>query len=66
MKKVGFLLILTFLLYLLGQVIWWFTISCEQPLFGSKYLEDIALVITYTLSAIFGLLSGITLYNIHK
>jgi hypothetical protein len=66
MKKVGALLILTFLFYLIGQIIWWFTISCNQPLFGSKYLEDITLVFIYTLSGISGLLSGITLYKLNK
>ena len=39
MKKVGALLILTFVLNLIGSVIWWFDISCEQPLFGSQYLH---------------------------
>jgi len=66
MKKVGALLILTFLFYLIGQIIWWFTISCDQPLFGSQYLEDITLVFIYTLSGISGLLSGITLYKLNK
>ena len=66
MKKVGALLILTFVFYLIGQIIWWFSISCDQPLFGSKYLEDIIMLSVYTLSGIFGLLSGITLYKLNK
>jgi hypothetical protein len=66
MKKVGILLILTFVFYLIGQVMWFFIIFCEQPLFGSKYLEDIIMVSVYTFSGICGLLSGITLYNLKK
>ncbi len=66
MKKVGALLILTFIFYLIGQIIWWFAISCDQPLFGSKHLEDMTLVIVYTLSGVYGLLSGIKLYKLNK
>ena len=66
MKKVGALLTLTFVFYLIGQVIWWASISCEQPLFGSKYSEDMTLVVVYTLCGICGLLSGITLYKLNK
>ncbi len=66
MKKVGALLILTFVFYLIGQIIWWFAISCDQPLFGSKYLEDMTFVVIYTLSGICGLLTGITLYKLNK
>ena len=66
MKKVGTLLILAFVFYLIGQIIWWFVISCDQPLFGSKYLEEITLFVVYTLSGICGLLSGITLYKLDK
>ena len=66
MKKVGTLLILTFVFYLIGQIIWWFTISCKQPLFGSKYLEEMTLFVVYTLSGICGLFSGITLYKLNK
>ena len=66
MKKVGALLILTFLFYLIGQIIWWFTISCNQPLFGSKYLEEMTIFVVYTFSGICGLLSGIALYKLNK
>ena len=45
---------------------WGFAISCDQPLFGSKYLEDMTFVVVYTLSGICGLLSGITLYKLNK
>jgi len=66
MKKVSILLILTFVFYLIGQIIWWLAISCDQPLFGSKYLEDMTFVVVYTFSGICGLLSGITLYKLNK
>lgn len=66
MKKVGVLLILTFVLNLIGSVIWWFAISCEQPLFGSQYLEEIVIFTLYTFSGICGLFSGITLYKLNK
>ena len=66
MKKVGALLILTFVFYLIGQIIWWFTISCDQPLFGSKYLEEMTIFVVYTFSGICGLLSGIALYKLNK
>jgi len=66
MKKVGALLILTFVSNLIGQAIWWFAISCEQPLFGSQYLEEIIIFAVYTFSGICGLFSGITLYKLNK
>ena len=66
MKKVSILLILTFVFYLIGQIIWAITISYDQPLFGNKHLEDMTLVIVYTLSGVYGLLSGIKLYNLNK
>ena len=66
MKKVGTLLILTFVFYLIGQIMWWFAISCDQPLFGSKYLEEMTIFVVYTFSGICGLLSGIILYKLNK
>jgi hypothetical protein len=66
LKKVGTLLILTFVLNLIGQAIWWFAISCEQPLFGSQYLEEMTIFVVYTFSGICGLFSGIALYKLNK
>jgi len=66
MKKVSILLILTFAFNLIGQIIWWLAISCEQPLFGSKYLEEMTIFVVYTFSGICGLFSGITLYKLNK
>ena len=53
-------------MHLIGQIIWWQAISCEQPLFGSKYLEEMTIFAVYTFSGICGLLSGITLYKLNK
>ena len=66
MKKVSILLILTFILNLIGQIIWWQVIFSEQPLFGSEYLEEITMFWVYTFSAICGLLAGIALFKLHK
>ena len=66
MKKVSILLILTFVSNLIGQAIWWFAISCEQPFFGSQYLEEMTIFVVYTFSGICGLLSGIALYKLNK
>ncbi len=63
MKKASVLLIITFVLYLIGQIIWGYTIFIEPPLFGSKYFEDLTLLFVYTLSGISGLLSGIEFYK---
>ena len=66
MKKVGTLLILTFVLNLIGQIIWGLAITCEQPLFGSQYLEEIIIFVVYTFSGICGLFSGIKFYKLNK
>ena len=66
MKKTAKFLILTFSFYLIGQLFWWLSISYQEPLWGNKYLEEMSLMIIYTLSGIFGLLSGITLYKSKK
>ena len=66
MKKTAKFLILTFTFYLIGQIFWWLSISYEEPLWGNKYAEEVTLVIIYTFSGVFGLLSGITLYKSNK
>ena len=66
MRKTGILLTLTFVFYLIGQAIWLFVIICDDPLFGSKYLEDIIIFLMFTVSGIFGLMSGIELYRSNK
>jgi len=66
MKKVGLYLIIAFTFYLIGQVMWLFMIILDIPLFGSNYLDDIIINQVFTLFAIFGLITGITLYKLNK
>jgi len=66
MKKVGLYLIIAFTFYLIGQVMWLFMIILDVPLFGSNYLDDIIINQVFTLFAIFGLITGITLYKSNK
>ena len=66
MKKVGLYLIIAFIFYLIGQVIWLFMIILDIPLFGSNYLDDMIINQIFTLFAIFGLITGITLYRLNK
>ncbi|MEC7894746.1 MAG: hypothetical protein VX458_00195 [Bacteroidota bacterium] len=66
MKKVGLYLIIAFTFYLIGQVMWLFMIILDEPLFGSNYLDDIIINQVFTLFAIFGLITGITLYKLNK
>mgnify|MGYP001159878569 FL=1 len=65
MKKVGLYLILTFIIYLIGQIYWGVLIACEDPLFGVNHIDDIILNIIYTLSGACGLMSGVTLYKLN-
>ena len=66
MKKVGLYLIIAFTFYLIGQVMWLFMIILDEPLFGSNYLDDIIINQVFTIFAIFGLITGITLYKLNK
>ena len=66
MKKVGLYLIITFVIYFIGQLFWILTIYSEEPLFGSEYLDLMVIVNIYNLSGLFGLLSGIKLYQLNK
>ena len=66
MKKVGLYLIIAFTFYLIGQVMWLFMIILNEPLFGSNYLDDIIINQVFTIFAIFGLITGITLYKLNK
>ncbi len=66
MKKVGLYLIIAFTFYLIGQIIWLFMIILDIPLFGSDYVDNIIINQVFTLFAIFGLITGITLYRLNK
>tara|TARA_B110000116_G_C16321901_1_gene352772 strand:- start:131 stop:331 length:201 start_codon:yes stop_codon:yes gene_type:complete len=66
MKKVGFYLTLTFISYLIGQLVWIFSIISKKTLLGSEYLETFTLILFFTFSGIFGLMSGSILLKIEK
>ena len=66
MKKVRLYLTLTFITYLIGQLVWYLSFISHEPLFGSEYLEGSTLILIFTLSGIFGLISGVLLYKLEK
>ena len=63
MKKVALYLILTFITYLIGNLLWFLTIISKEPLLGNDYLDTLILVIIFTIFGILGLISGINLYK---
>jgi len=66
MKKVGFYLTLTFISYLIGQLVWIFSIISKKTLLESEYLETFTLILFFTFIGIFGLMSGSILLKIEK
>ena len=66
MKKVGFYITVSFTSYLIGHLVWVVTIFSQKPLFGSEYLENFILILFFTFSGIFGLISGLILMKIEK
>ena len=66
MKKTGLLFTITFGFFLLGQLLWTIGLLNEEPLFGSKYVEDWSINILFNLCAIFGLIGSIRLYQNKK
>lgn len=66
MKKIGFLFTITFIFFLLAQILWTTALLIEDPLFGSKGAEDWSINIPYTLCSIFGLIASIRLYQNKK
>lgn len=65
MKNIGVLSIFAFVFYLIGQIIWLFLIICDEPLFGSEFLDEIIIHQVFTLFGFFGLLAGIMLYKLN-
>ncbi len=63
MKKVALYLILTFITYLIGNLLWFLTIISKEPFLGNHYLDTLMLVIIFTIFGILGLISGINLYK---
>tara|TARA_B100000579_G_C22292075_1_gene603217 strand:+ start:128 stop:328 length:201 start_codon:yes stop_codon:yes gene_type:complete len=66
MKKASLLLILTFLNYLIGQVVWTATFLLDNPMFGNEYLEGMLLIQIFNTTGILGLISGIYFYKSSK
>lgn len=64
MKKIGFLFTMTFIFFLLAQILWTIALIIEEPLFGSKTAEDWSINIPYSLCSIFGLIASINLFKI--
>ncbi len=64
MKNIGLLFLITFLFFLLGQILWSIGLLTEQPLFGSKLAEDWTINIIFTLCSIFGLIASLKLYKL--
>ena len=64
MKSAGFYLIYTFVFFLLGQFIWTIAMINHEPLFGSKLVEELLIGHSFSISGIFGLISGFKLYNL--
>ncbi len=63
MKRIGLLFLIAFLFFLLAQVLWTITLIIDEPLFGSKNLEDWSINIPYSLCSIFGVIASLKLYN---
>ena len=66
MKKIGFLFTITFLFFLLAQTLWTIALVTEEPLFGSKTIEDWSINIPYSLCSIFGLTASFQLYKVKR
>ena len=66
MKKIGLYLSLAFSTYLVVQFVWILTFIYDEPIFGSEYLETMALIIIFTINGIFGLIGGIMLYKLER
>ena len=63
MKKIGFLFTITFIFFLLAQILWTIALIIEEPLFGSRTAEDWSINIPYSLCSIFGLIASFRLYK---
>ena len=63
MKKAGFYLVLAFAINLIGNLLWFLTFIFDEPLFGYEYLENLVMILIYTLSGVFGLIAGFILFK---
>ena len=63
MKKAGLYLLLAFTINFIGNILWFIVFILDEPIFGSKYLEELMLILIYTLNGVFGLIGSFLLYK---
>ena len=57
------LLFVAFLFYMLGHMIWTFSITCEKPLLFNKNIEEWLVNIPFFIFSIIGLIATYRLYK---
>jgi len=63
LKKNYKLLFIAFLFYMLGHMLWTFTIICEKPLLFSENIEEWLVNIPFLFFTIIGLIATYRLYK---
>ena len=63
MKKAGLYLLLAFTINFIGNILWFIVFILDEPIFGSKYWEELILILIYTLNGVFGLIGSFLLYK---
>ena len=63
MNKNFKLLFIAFLFYVLGHILWTFSIICEKPLLFNKNIEDWLVNIPFFIFSIIGLIATYRLYK---
>ena len=63
MNKNYRLLFIAFLFYMLGHMLWTFSIICEKPLLFNKNIEDWLVNIPFFIFSIIGLIATYRLYK---
>ncbi len=66
MKNVGVYFILTFVLFMLGQILWTTALISEGHFFNDKFIEDMIVGQNFTASGLFGLFGSIKFYKIYS
>ena len=63
MKKAGLYLLLAFTINFIGNILWFIVFILDEPIFGSKYWEELMLILIYTVNGVFGLIGSFLLYK---
>ena len=63
MKKVSLLFTISFLFFVLGQILWSIRLFNQFPVFGDGYIDDWVLNIMFSLCSIFGLIGSYKWYQ---